>query len=291
MLVYMTTHACRPSRGSSQLRSRFVYNGLATFSIRRGNPVRTLSDSGTNFVGAERELREPLQKIDQKRVADELSARGVQWICNPPAVPWFGGAWESLIKSTKRAMKAIMGNVVTVDEVFLTVVAEVESLLNSRPLVYGGSSTSATDVSVLTPNHFLYGRASSNLKLGKFETSLRRRWRHSQFLADQFWRRWRREYVQHLIERSKWHTIQRNTRRGDLVLFVEDNVPRGQWRLGRVVAPIASADGLVRSAEVVTKTGTYVRPVGKLALLRFIMKENEAPPPGSRHGGGVLNRH
>ena len=51
---------------------------------------------------------------------------------NPPAVPWFGGAWESLIKSTKRAMKAIMGNVVTVDEVFLTVVAEVESLL--RPL-------------------------------------------------------------------------------------------------------------------------------------------------------------
>ena len=82
----------------------------------------------------------------------------------------------------------------------------------------------------------------------------------------------------HLIERSKWRTIQRNIRRGDLVLIVEDNVPRGQWRLGRVIAPIASADGLVRSAEVVTKTGTYVRPVGKLALLRFIMKENEALP-------------
>ena len=84
--------------------------------------------------------------------------------------------------------------------------------------------------------------------------SLRRRWRHSQFLADQFWRRWRREYVPHLIERSKWRNIQRNIRRGDLVLIVEDNVPRGQWRLGRVIAPIASADGLVRSAEVVTKT-------------------------------------
>ena len=103
-------------------------------------------------------------------------------------------------------MKAIMGNVVTVDEVFLTVVAEVESLLNSRPLVYGGSSTSATDVSVLTPNHFLHGRASSNLTPREFvqrDMSLRRRWRHSQFLADQFWRRWRREYVPHLIERSK----------------------------------------------------------------------------------------
>jgi hypothetical protein len=95
-----------------------------------------LSDNGNNFVGAERELRESVLEIDQKRVADELSARGVQWIFIPPAAPWFGGAWESLDKSTKRAMKAIMGNVVTVDDVFLTVVAEVESILNSRPLVY-----------------------------------------------------------------------------------------------------------------------------------------------------------
>ena len=71
----------------------------------------------------------------------------------------------------------------------------------------------------------------------------------------------------HLIEHSKWRNIQRNIHRGDLVLIVEDNVPRGQWRLGRVIAPITSADGLVRSAEVVTKTGTYVHPVGKLALL------------------------
>ena len=71
----------------------------------------------------------------------------------------------------------------------------------------------------------------------------------------------------HLIERSKWPNIQRNLRRGDLVLVVDDNVPRGQWRLGRVMAPIASADGLIRSAEVLTKSGTCVHPVGKLALL------------------------
>ncbi len=71
-----------------------------------------------------------------------------------------------------------------------------------------------------------------------------------------------KERVCTAFERSKWRTIQRNLRRGDLVLIVEDNVPRGQWHLGRVVAPIASVDGLVRSAEVITKTGTYIRPVG-----------------------------
>ena len=64
-------------------------------------------------------MRESLQEIDQKRVADELSARGVQCFFNPPAAPWFGGAWKSLIKSAKESY------VVTVDEVFLMVVAEV----------------------------------------------------------------------------------------------------------------------------------------------------------------------
>lgn len=175
-------------------------------------------------------------------------------------------------------MKVMLGNVLTVDETFHTVVAEVESLLNSRPLVYGGSSTSPSDVIALTPNHFLHGRASVNASPGEFvqrDMSLRRRWRHSQFLADQFWRRWRREYVPHLIERSKWPNIQRNLRRGDLVLVVDDNVPRGQWRLGRVMAPIASADGLIRSAEVLTKSGTCVRPVGKLALLEAHHEEDE----------------
>ena len=51
------------------------------------------------------------------------------------------------------------------------------------------------------------------------------------------------------------------------MLVVDEDVRRGKWRLGRVTAPVASADGLVRSAEVPTKKGTLVRPIGKLALL------------------------
>ena len=71
----------------------------------------------------------------------------------------------------------------------------------------------------------------------------------------------------YLVRRSKWRELQRNVRCGDLVLVVDEDVPRSKWRLGRVTAPIASADGLVRSVEVTTKKGTLVRPIGKLALL------------------------
>ncbi|XP_048578060.1 uncharacterized protein LOC116619332 [Nematostella vectensis] len=111
---------------------------LRRFRARRGNPVRIMSDNGSNFVGAERELRDALQELSQERIADELSAHGVKWDFNPPDGPWFGGAWEALVKSTKRTMRVMLGNVLTVDEVFRTVLAEAESILNSRPLVYGG---------------------------------------------------------------------------------------------------------------------------------------------------------
>ncbi|CAB4035880.1 Hypothetical predicted protein, partial [Paramuricea clavata] len=76
-----------------------------------------------------------------------------------------------------------------------------------------------------------------------------------------------------LIKRNKWNVAHRNLRRGDLVLIFEKDVPRSHWGLGRVIAPIASEDGLIRSAEVTTKTGTLTRPVGRLALLEAFNDE------------------
>ena len=93
------------------------------------------------------------------------------------------------------------------------------------------------------------------------DMSLRRRWHHSQFLADPFWRRWSKEYIPQLMKRSKWNIAHRNLPRGDLVLVVERDVPRSPWRLGRVPAPIASEDGLIRSVEVATKTETLNRSI------------------------------
>ena len=60
---------------------------LRRFQARRGDPVRICSDNGSNFVGAERELREELEKMDQEKVADDLSARDVKWHFNPPDAP------------------------------------------------------------------------------------------------------------------------------------------------------------------------------------------------------------
>ena len=146
---------------------------------------------------------------------------------------------------------------------------EVESLLNSRPLTH--VSVDPHDLEPITPNHFLIGRNSPNVPpdvFDKRDLCSRKRWRQAQTLTDHFWRRWLREYVPNLTERKIWQRKrQRVIRIGDLVLVVDENVPRGRWNLGRVIKTFPGDDDLVRAADVQTKNGVHKRPVVKLCLL------------------------
>ncbi|KAK3726366.1 hypothetical protein QZH41_006066, partial [Actinostola sp. cb2023] len=106
---------------------------------RRGRPSHIWSDNGTNFVGAEKELRDGLKRLDKERIYDQLSQDGIQWHFNPPSSPHFGGIWERLVQSAKRALRVVAGKQCVTDETLLTFMAEVESLLNGRPLTHVSS--------------------------------------------------------------------------------------------------------------------------------------------------------
>ena len=69
-------------------------------------------------------------------------------------------------------------------------------------------------------------------------------------MVDQFWNRWRKEYLQLLQNRQKWTKQRRNVRKGDVVLLKDDSVPRNNWPLCRVVEANASNDGLVRKVKL-----------------------------------------
>ena len=100
---------------------------------RRGKPAHILSDNCSNFVGAQRELREPTKQWDQERTANKLSQEHIQWHFNPPSSPHFGGVWERLVQSMKRAL-TIAGEQCVNNETLLTFVIEADAILNSRPL-------------------------------------------------------------------------------------------------------------------------------------------------------------
>ncbi|XP_066953380.1 uncharacterized protein [Macrobrachium rosenbergii] len=128
-------------------------NAVRRFVARRGPVKRIWSDNGTNIVAAEKELREALRKFDTDKITDALQTKGIDWSFNPPHASHFGGAWERLIRSIRRALNAACIGQVTTDDVLSTLFCEAEALINSRPL------TKVTDdpdsPAALTPNMLL----------------------------------------------------------------------------------------------------------------------------------------
>ena len=124
---------------------------------RRGLPEEIISDNGTNFVGANKELCEMTAKIVQdSKFKSTITGKGIKWIFNPPYAPHFGGVFETMIKAAKRAVTAILGNADITDEELSTAFTGAEALINSRPLTY--QSANPEDDIPLTPNHLLYGQ-------------------------------------------------------------------------------------------------------------------------------------
>jgi len=256
---------------------------IRRFIARRGTPTRLNSDNGTNFHGAEKELRLAFEAMNKDRIIDAMSQLGIKWEFIPPSAPHMGGAWESMVKSIKTALKATLKERFPKDEVLHTLLLEAELIVNSRPLTY--VSADASDPESLTPNHFLLGSssgASVSGEFGKDDLFLRKQWREAQALADVFWKRWLQEYLPTLNKRQKWHQPGKQLKAGDLVFIADGDLIRGTWPKGRVTATFPGKDGQVRVVEVKTATGVYRRPVAKIMVPNFPMDV-----PASEHGGAM----
>ena len=95
----------------------------------------------------------------------------------------------------RKILNSLCQEQVLTDESLTTLLCEVESIINSRPLT--PSSDDPDDFEALTPNHLLLLKTSASLPPGVFkviDVYSRRQWRQVQYLANIFWSRWIREY-------------------------------------------------------------------------------------------------
>ena len=259
----LTTRAVHIETADTLDTDSFI-NSLYRFMARRGEPRLVRSDNGTNFVGAERELRKEMETWNQKRIQEAMSQRGIRWLFNPPAASHMGGVWERQIRSVRRILFSIMTEQVPTSEMLTTLLVIAEGMINNRPLT--PASDDPDDLEPLTPNHLLIHRPAS-VPPGLFnegDLHCRKKWRQVQYLADVFWRRWTKEYLLTLRQRTKWHGPRRNVKTNDLVLVISSNTPRSSWQIGRVMETYEGADKLVCSARVRLKDTELVRPITKL---------------------------
>ena len=157
------------------LEAETCLTAITRFIARRGKPATILSDNGTNFVGAAKEMRDCINAWNQSDIETSLAQKDIKWKFNPPGAPHFGGIWERLVRSCKKAMIAVLDGRSLTDDVLITTMCLVEQTLNARPLT--SVSDDPDDLEALTPNHFLLGRANLALPTGRstlhrFETSI-----------------------------------------------------------------------------------------------------------------------
>lgn len=142
----------------------------------------------------------------------------------------------------------------------------VATVMNSRPIT--PVSSSPLDFAALTPGHFLIGRPLTSLPLSSAQLTVQpllQHWQHLNKVMDEFWQRWRNEYLQILQTFNKWHVKHENIQIGTLVLVKDDNLPPLCWNLARVTKVHPGTDGVVRVVTLKTEfRDNIVRPVSKI---------------------------
>lgn len=260
-------------------------NALRCFISLRGAVSQLRCDQGTNFVGASNEFKAALRQCDIKALDTFLADKQCEFVFNAPSASHAGGIWERQIRTIRSVLNVTVAQSAgrLYDASLRTLFYEAMAIVNSRPLSAVGINDPRL-LEPLTPNHLLLMKPKVAVpppgNFVKEDLYATRRWRRVQYLTEQFWSRWRKEYLLNLTLRQKWHVPRRNLKVNDIVIVKEDTVPRNEWHLARVVETTVGPDGLVRRVKVrvgerksamekhsPSKPSIIERPIQKLVLL------------------------
>lgn len=239
---------------------------LNRFVARRGKPQSISSDNGTNFVGASNDLREFL---NSSNIQYDMAQEGIDFKFTPPYSPHFNGMAEAAVRSTKHHLRRLLQSVHFTYEEMATCLAQIEAILNSRPLTV--LSTDPFDFSALTPSHFLIGRPLTSIphpQVLERDVSCAERYKRIEYIRQHFWARFRDEYISTLQQKTKWLTSSNNELKpNDVVLVKDKTLPPLLWPLGRIINVYPGVDGINRVAEVKTRRGNIRRAYNNICPL------------------------
>ncbi|XP_024876784.1 uncharacterized protein LOC112457783 [Temnothorax curvispinosus] len=178
---------------------------------------------------------------------------------------WIATTLFELVDACVTPRKALL----TYEEMY-TVCTQVEAVLNSRPLT--PISNDPTDLTALTPGHFLIGEALTSIPEPNWSEVPSNRLTRFQYVAkltQHFWSRWSNEYLSNLQQRCKWNREDQASKIeiGAMVVLRDEQASPMRWALGRIVECHSGHDGITQVVSVKTSKGVTKRALSKICLL------------------------
>ena len=242
--------------------------GLRRFFSRYGLPQNIQSDNHKTFKRCQLELHTILKS---PKIVKYLSGHRIVWNRYLERSPWWGGYIERQVQTVKRSLQKVIGSSVLNFEEYTTLLYEVEALINSRPIsvIYDR----VDEGEPLSPSMLMRGRSLVQVP-PLYEVNVQGnppqmclgRLKYLEKLKTYFWNRWQREYLADLREihsRRKVGTQLRQPAVNDMVLVRNEKLPRGTWKVGRVIDLKPGRDGSVRSVIVRVVQGKKRNSKGK----------------------------
>lgn len=254
------------------------FQALRKFFAIHGVSQIIVTDNAKTFRRVNNDLKRIWSNIASKQAKEYYGTRGINWRFTSEKAPWWGGFFERMVRSTKERLKKTLGSARLDFTEMGTLLYEIASVLNSRPLTYVSENH---EEFVLTPSHFLHGGRVSVLPSthgvprGKSEADklLAEQWKIRNHYLQEFWRRWYKDYLLTLSMFHQVHNPQRYEKLevGDLVVIENENLPRQCWQLGRVTTVTPGRDGKIRSCLIrpASGGGEIRRPVQRLHKLEL----------------------
>ncbi|GFV74551.1 integrase catalytic domain-containing protein [Trichonephila clavipes] len=217
--------------------------------------------------------------VDWNEVSRYAEIQSKSWKFIPPSATWWGGFREKILRTLKELLRKTLGKAIFTSEELTTILCECEKVVNSRPLTY--LSEDLQDLTPIPPAILCDRPSSETTYLDMLDGNhLRKRLRFRVKMMRELRERFRKEYLDQLVQRHRQDPQSSNNQNGelstpdppptlknscvrywvgDIVLIDDDVKKRLQWPLARVIELIPGKDGLVRTLRVKTQHSILVR--------------------------------
>ena len=245
-------------------------NAFRKFVARRNCPITIFSDQAKIFQLASSTIELAWSKIIQDPEAFKYyTSQKITWKFNVPLAPWSGGYYERMVGLVKQSYRKVIGRQSISMDNFTVLITEIETVVNSRPITFIYNEVGyqpLRHIAFLQP-HGTNGIPVFSEELDSDDDSdtytpegtdnrdrLLAKWLQTTKKFDHFWKIWIEEYLTSLRERYRdTHHSPRSQsystpKVGEVVILKEDHIPRGHWKMAKIVEVKDSKDHEIRSA-------------------------------------------